>query len=147
MRKSFSLIEVLVFVTILSLFFVAAMSVSTYSLRSMKSSQRKILASHYGEEAMEWLRGEKENNWLVFSARDYGSGIYCANSLDFSTPGECGEEGFDLGNPPVFKREVTIESIYNAGNIEQINVTAAVYWKEGSANDSVILKSVFEIIE
>lgn len=145
MKKGFSLIEVLVFITILSLFFVAAMAVTTYSLRTMKINQYKILASHFAEEGLEWLRGQKEDDWTTFTALDssLGSATYCISTLNFSSPGECGEN-YTLGAPQIFKREVVLENIPDASNPDQVNATVTVFWEGGT---DVEVKTVFKLLE
>ncbi|MEI6532937.1 MAG: prepilin-type N-terminal cleavage/methylation domain-containing protein [Candidatus Roizmanbacteria bacterium] len=62
-KNGFSLIEVLVFITILSMFFVVAASVVTVSLKDMKINENKILATQYAEQLAEWLYAQKESNW------------------------------------------------------------------------------------
>ncbi len=62
-EQSFSLLEVLIFVTILSLFFVAALTVTIASLRSTKVNENKLIAKHYAQELYDWLRTQKELNW------------------------------------------------------------------------------------
>lgn len=145
MKKGFSLVEVLVFVTILSLFFVAAMAVTTYSLRTMKTNQYKILAAHFAEEGIEWLRGQKEDDWTTFSAHDssLGSSAYCISNLDFSSSGECGEN-YTLGTPQIFKREVTLENIPDSSDPDQVNATVMVVWNGGT---EVEIKTVFKLLE
>jgi prepilin-type N-terminal cleavage/methylation domain-containing protein len=145
MKKGFSLVEVLVFVTILSLFFVAAMAVTTYSLRTMKTNQYKILAAHFAEEGLEWLRGQKEDDWTTFSVYDssLGPATYCISNLDFSSPGECGEN-YTLGTPQIFKREVTLENIPDSSDPDQVNATVMVVWNGG---DEVTVKTIFKLLE
>jgi prepilin-type N-terminal cleavage/methylation domain len=60
-KKSFTLIEVLIFVTILSLFFVAAAAVTIVSLRNLKVQEHKILATRYAEELLELAKREKRS--------------------------------------------------------------------------------------
>ncbi|KKP86828.1 MAG: hypothetical protein UR89_C0013G0016 [Candidatus Roizmanbacteria bacterium GW2011_GWA2_35_8] len=149
-KLGFSLIEVLVFVTILSLFFVAAMSVATYSLKNMKINQHKILASHYAEEGLEWIRAEKEENWDQFIGYGTtGSGLtYCINTLNnsiWTTPTTCGAN-FELGVPQIFKREVNL--INQAGNpVTQVDVTLTVTWIESGSTLSIPLKTTLKILE
>ncbi len=145
MKKAFSLVEVLVFVTVLSLFFVAAMAVTTYSLRTMKSNQYKILAAHYAEEGLEWLRGQKEDDWSIFTTRDtaMGTTTYCISSLDFASPGECGTT-YALGTPALFKREVILDNEPDSSNPDQVNITVSVDWVGG---DTITLKTIFKLLE
>lgn len=143
MRKGFSLIEVLVFISILSLFFLAAMTVGTYSLRDMKNNEYKIIASHLGEEAVEWLKNEKETDWENLLSKDNGSGTtYCLVNLDFNNLGEC--QDYNLGTPAIFKRELFLQN--NQSQI--LNVTVTVSWqKVGGGEQNVVLNSSFNKLE
>lgn len=149
MKKGFSLVEVLVFVTILSLFFVAALAVVTFSLRNMKTSQYKILASHYAEEGMEWVKGQKENDWVTFTGHDIleGTATYCINSLNFDTAAGC-ETNYDLGTPAIFKREVLLKNIPDTITPDQVDATVEVYWQDvGTSEAKVSLSTVLKRLE
>src|SRR3989338_7171355 len=148
MKKGFSLIEVLVFVTVLSLVFVAAMAVVTYSLRTMKINEHKILASHYAEEAMEWGKGQKEDNWVEFTALDAvpGASIFCINDLNFNNANECGTS-YDLGTPATFKREVLLENVPDSTTPDQVNATVYVFWLEGGQDFDVSVSTVLKRLE
>ena len=93
--KAFSLIEVLIFVVVFSLFFVTAASIVTTTLRITKENQNKIKASHYVEELREWLRSEKETNW--------GGSIYVGsiNSFTEQVSQSSPTTGFCLIHPPL----------------------------------------------
>lgn len=144
----FSLVEVLVFISVLGLFFTAAMSVTTFNLQSMKVQEHKILATRYAEEGIEWVKDEKETDWSTFITHDTsGTGtIYCLNSLedDWGALGNCGVS-YSLGSPPFFLRNLLIK---NTGSpVDQVDATITVSWKEGSDNKSVQIKSVFKLLE
>lgn len=145
-KKSFSLIEVLVFTAVLGLFFVAAMSVTTYNLKSMKIQEHKILATRFAEEGIEWVKEEKESDWSAFSGYDtVGSGTtYCLNGLDWTTPTTCGDV-YALGSPAFFKRELLITN--SGAPVDQVSVKITVNWKEGTQNFSVPIKAVFKLLE
>src|SRR3989344_1556770 len=61
--QSFSLIEIMIFIVILSIFFIMAASVVTITLRNMKYNENKIRATHYSNQLEEWLRSQKELDW------------------------------------------------------------------------------------
>lgn len=145
--KAFSLIEVLVFVSILSLFFIMAVSVTTYSIRNMKIQEHKILATRYAEEAIEWIKQEKEDDWQVFSTKDTSSGSgtnYCLNTLDWATVSDCGDS-YTLGPPNIFKRVLIITNFGNP--VDKITANLTVSWLENNVVQSIILKSVLNLWE
>ena len=142
LKKSFSLIEVLVFTAVLGLFFVAAMAVATFNLKNMKIQEHKILATRYAEEGMEWVKEEKEADWSTFIT--HGSGNYCLNvSLDWNAA--CTEDDYSLGTPAFFKRELTITS--SGSPVDQEEITVTVNWKEGGNSFTVPIKTVFKLLE
>lgn len=143
-KKSFSLIEVLIFISVLSLFFVAALSVTTFNIKNMKIQEHKILAVKYAEEAIEWLKQEKEDEWFTFIARAGSSQNYCLNGLNWGSTGACGEN-YILGAPSIFKRDL---SIVNSGTpVNQVSAVVTVAWKEGDIDFNVPIKTVFKTIE
>ena len=139
----FSLIEVLVFTAVLGLFFVAAVSVTTFNLKNMKIQEHKIIATRYAEEANEWVKQEKEDNWIEFRTRgSTGGTTYCLNTLlNWTTPTSCTNYG--LGT--IYKRELFIK---NYGSpVDYIEVTITVYWQDMGTILSVPVRSVFTLLE
>ncbi|OGK12018.1 hypothetical protein A2954_00220 [Candidatus Roizmanbacteria bacterium RIFCSPLOWO2_01_FULL_37_12] len=153
-NASFSLIELLVFVSILSIFFIMAASVVTVSLRNMKFNEHKIKATHYANQLEEWLRTQKEIDWVSFtqSASQQGDVFnnfqttFCFNSSpidNWQNLDSC--TAYDLDS--LFKREVvfTSESVLNF--IGQVNVAIIVSWDELGQVKSVVNNTVFTILE
>jgi len=140
MRKAFTLAEVLVFVTILSLFFISAVTITTFNLRNLKVQEHKILATRYAEEGSEWVKQEKEDDWQVFITRTGTS--YCLNSLSW-TSGLCST--FSLGTPAIFKRDL---QIVNSGSpVNRVTTNLTVGWLENGIEQKVVLKSVLNLWE
>ena len=143
-KKSFTLIEVLIFVTILSLFFVTAITITVVSLRNLKIQEHKILATRYAEELLEWLRGEKEADWNQFTTH---SGPYCFNSSpipmsNWPTSGNCPPASF-LNN--LYKREVILTP--QGSPPYQVNVSITVLWQELGQTYQVPINTVFTVWE
>lgn len=144
-RSGFTLIEILVFTAIVSIFYVVAAAVSAFSLGVMKTNENKIYATHYADEAIEWMRGQKESDWTSFAARSSHS--YCFNSATISSwpsTGACATSGataYSLGGR--FNRTVTLQN--SASNIE---VASTVTWIGiSSQSQSVTVRTVFAQIE
>lgn len=149
-KAGFSLVEVLVFVTVLSLFFVIALTVTTFNLRNLKIQEHKILATRYAEEGMEWVKQEKEDDWQSFSLHDDGTGTtYCINSLNWNTSNasvdyDCNDYG--LGNPvSIFSRSLVITN--SSTPVDSAATKVTVSWKENNVVQSVVLKSVLNLWE
>ena len=143
MKKSFSLIEVLIFVTILSIFLVAAASIVTVSMRRNTTKINMLKAVHYNEQLLEWIGGEKEAEWKQFITHGNSVGMqYCfsSDSLDWSGSGECG--GY-LGG--IYRRYATVK---NSGDpVSRVEVSAHTEWEEGENTYSKELTTVFTLWE
>ncbi|PIP15142.1 hypothetical protein COW98_01170 [Candidatus Roizmanbacteria bacterium CG22_combo_CG10-13_8_21_14_all_35_9] len=147
-KKAFSLIEVLVFVTILTLFFIAAISVVTYLVSTLKTNEYKVIASHYAEEGLEWIRSQKEEDWMEFVAKDTSAGngtTYCLKTLNWATASSCNLSDL-FGTPSIFKREAVIAKIPGTP-ITQVDVQVAVSWQERGRSMSIPLKTVLKLWE
>ena len=146
-RIGFSLIEVLVFITIISLFFITAVTITVFSLKNSKIQQYRILATRFAEEGMEWVKQEKEDDWQVFTLHDDSAGpgvSFCLNSLDWNTKTNCNGI-YSLGPPNIFKRILVITNSGNPANSIKVNVT--VSWLENSFEQKITLKSVLNLWE
>ena len=141
LKKSFTLIEVLIFVTLISLIFIALSYLITYSLHTTKINEHKILATHYAEELREWLRGEKEADWLSFVNDRMGT--WCFNNKTLSWGNNFGQcSSYNLDN--IFKRQVTLEK--NA-DTTQVEVRIIVEWQELNNIYKVPINTIFSIWE
>lgn len=138
-RQAFGLMEVVVFVGIISVFFVVAASLATRTLQLTKLQEHKIIATRHAQEVVEWLKGEKEISANGFLERATATGkTYCINttlSHAFTSDWRAGQTSPGLctaydgvrkaeplpGEPPltetaeeikarIYKREVTLTS-------------------------------------
>ncbi len=170
LKKSFSLIEVLIFVTILTLFFIVAAAVIVTSLRNMKINEHKILATRYAEELMEWLRSDKETDWggttctgscpdpvapVNFTERATKCGTnactFCFNTTPISewptSSGTCAAGNFLNDNNNLFKREVVLTSQTTGSYVDKVEAAITVSWSELGNSYHVNSNSVFTIWE
>lgn len=144
-----TLLETVIFVTILSIIILAIVFSTVQSLKRTQFNQRKVFATRYAEELEEWMRGEKEANWTTFSARSPGT--YCINE-DMTTcisAGTCWDEnsactsndyslGAGIGLSNGYKRMVMLTT---SGSRVDVNIT--VDWVDGPNTFDVGLASTF----
>ncbi len=145
MKQAFTLIEVLIFVTILSLFLITAAAIMTLSLRNTKINEHRIIATHSAEEVLEWLRGEREVDWNSFITKSSASpGLtYCFNSSPPAWPGSTGAcTNYSLRG--MYKRQVTLTS--DSSQIS-IGVSISVSWVEVGTMYSTPINTTFSIWE
>ena len=142
-RGAFTLIEILIFTAIISVFFVVAAAVSAFSLSVMRTNENRVYATHYAEEANEWLSNEKDTtDWITFSAR---AGAYCMNLLNWDTNSSCPESGagaYTLGSEysRQFNRNIVLTELGAGG----ISASITVSWKDIGGNTlSVPIKTIY----
>jgi len=138
----FSLIEVLIFVTILNLFFIIALTVTVFTLRNLQANEHKIIAVHYQDQLQEWLTYEKEKDWDSFYQRN---NTYCFNSetMSWSSVGACGFTCPGINClAGVFNRQAVLIS-----SNDTVNVEMKIQWKEIDKDLLVTTNSVFSIWE
>ncbi len=144
-KSGFSLIEVLIFITVMSLFFVSAAAVVSVVVKNMKVNEHKILGTRFAQEAVEWLRSEKEVDWNSFSERAPSNGApaeYCLNSLAWNSM-PC-----DYSLKTLYQRTVTLKSIESVGGYKyQVDVSVMVKWNEPGRAYSVPINTTFSIWE
>ena len=155
---SFSLIEVIIFVSILGLFFIFAATVATSSLRDMQINEHKIIATHYAEQMLEWLKAKKMIDWdhISMSMSSNGGSTYCFNQTlftdiaTFPTPTEGWQNTCASTLSPFFKREVTLtRDTTGCGGtyVCKVKVVIKVKWQEHGNNYEVPINTVFSIWE
>lgn len=119
--KGQSLFEVLLALFIITLIIVAVVILSTISISNSIFSKNKTLASKYTQEAVEWLRSEKESDIDLFFANS--AGTYCLDQLSFSNTGTCGQ--LEIIPSTVFTREMLFDK-----NASLVNVVVTTSWTD-----------------
>lgn len=137
-KTGFTLLEVLVVVGILSIFLLSAVTISIVSIRNLKNSETKILATRYGEGLIEWLRGEKDVNWNTFITK---VGVWCFKDEPITQWPQSGGCGQNQKIKNLFEREVIVD--YN-GALDQIIVKVSVSWDEGNQTVNIPITTILE---
>jgi type II secretory pathway pseudopilin PulG len=165
LKKAFSFIEVLVFIAVFSVFFVVAATIVTASLRNLKYNEHKVIATHYAEQLMEWLKSSKEVDSNAF----FGKGgyddtnpsnvignFYCFNTKTIQWPSQpirsnlpthCGYPAADPNNlPSTYSRSVEIIHD-NQKTPFEATVKVRVYWQDNGADNKVELSTILASYE
>lgn len=137
LMKGQSLFEVVVAIGVAALVLVAAVSLSTTSLRNTDFSKNNALATKYAQEGSEYIRQQRDTDWTSFVSNWTGGAKNLGNNFTTST------SAIDS----VFSRQVskTVCSFYNgtttsasacsSSNIVDVYVT--VTWTDGSGSHDV----------
>lgn len=118
-----SLFEVVLALAIIALIAVALVSLTTLSIRNTSFSKTETQANRFAQEAIEWLRGQRDTYANFFDL----SGNYCLNSLSFASASwPC--SGNISGT--VFKRELFVSNV--TGELEKtvLKTEVAVSWSD-----------------
>ena len=122
-----SLFEVVLALALSTLIIVALVSLVSNSIRNASYSRNKTYATRYTQEATEWLRGERDGDWDVFSTNflfcPTPPHVQCLDTLAWGNCGICGDTEF-VDN--IFKREVSFSDI----ETNSVTVEVATYWTD-----------------
>lgn len=139
MKKSFSLIEVLIFIAILSVFMVTSASVITVSMHQNSLQINKLKATHYNNQLLEWIRSEKEIDWNSLEAKASPSSVYCFCDEALAWTTAIGDKNNCCPTPlsGLFRRYLTLTASTYAptgfSSTSQIAVTIYTEW-QGAGN-------------
>jgi len=129
-----SLFELLGAIAVIGIILIAIVGLSTKSISNSTSSRNSTQASRLSQEALEWLRIERDTDWNTFVAHGSANGAtICLDALDWGNLGTCGTNEF-ISNTQ-FKRQVVLT--YNPSvdpNSLEADITTT--WASG-ANISV----------
>lgn len=125
-NKGQSLFEVVLALALSTLIIVALVSLVANSIKNSTYSRNKTYATHYTQEASEWLRGQRDGDWDVFSANILclvPPHVQCLDTLVLGNCGICDDTEF-IGN--IFKREVIFSDI----EADSVTVEVKTYWTD-----------------
>lgn len=136
-----SLLEVVVTIGVIVLVLVGLLSAISFGLSNAQFSRNKAQAIKYAQEAVEWLRVEREASWNVFYNTRAGSGAgltYCfTNTVSWPTPGACSSSGVISDQYRLFYREATLIQ----SGIGRVLVNIRIYWQQGARTTDVTVNT------
>lgn len=122
-------LEILMAIAVVGVILIAVVGLVTQTVSNTSFSENKSLGNHYTQEAVEWIRGQRDGDWSVFYARAGVSGTtFCFNDLHWVNGGVCALNEMIIDTP--FYREVTLTSL-GANAVEVLVVTR---WSDGSGD-------------
>ena len=141
MQKGQSLFEVLAALAVVTVVVVAIVALGTTSIRNASFAKNTELSTRYSQEAIEWLRGERDAGWDAFSSRASTSSIWCIKTESSSWPasgGPCAGPSDRIAGT-IFTREVAF-TIIDPANID---ASVEVYWTDGQGLHEVRTVTAF----
>lgn len=125
-EKGQSLFEVVVAIAMSALIITAIVAIASYSIQGSSYSRDKNLASGFVEEAMEWLRQERDQNPNVFAANSIPGNVFCLDNLDWSTGTLCNGKLISDTN---FERELFFSACSGCPS-DVVEVKITVSWND-----------------
>jgi Tfp pilus assembly protein PilV len=124
-NKGQSIFEVILALGLISLIIVAIVAMAGISIKNSSFSRNTTLATRYSEEALEWLRGQRDDNWDVFYSKALNL-KWCLPTLTWldAEIGACGEEDQITGTS--LSREVNFS--FNPLEPSSVETTVKMYW-------------------
>lgn len=126
-----SLFEVVFAVGMSALIITTIVTLASNAISNSTFSKNKALAGRFTQEAVEWLRGERDTDWDNFYL-NAATSPWCLPSLNWNTPGAC-DESESIPENDNFKRELSFNSVdpTNCDSITCVEAKVKVYWQDG----------------
>lgn len=145
-KRGFTLIEVILAVTVITTALVACISLISFSVSGIRLGKSKLLAVNLAQEGIEIVRNIRDSNWLGPNYKrapsdwrdDLEENSYevqyddtslfrtYSGSGNYLNIDSAGFYQYDTGNSTSFKRKITINHIDN----NQIKVVSEITWQE-----------------
>jgi len=132
-----SLFEVVIAIGVVGIIIVGIVALASTSIRNSAFSRNNSLATRYSQEAIEWLRGRRDTDWVTFHNNAVSSAIYCFDSLAWSNLGACSQSETITGT--ILRRQVAFTNIQPA----QITAEILVIWQDSQGTHQVSTSTVF----
>jgi len=135
--KGQSMFEVVVAIFIMALIIVGVIILSTNSISNSSFSKNKTLAGRYAQEAIEWLRSQRDADMTIFTGR-VSAVPYCLTDISLANPwsniGTC--TSTEVIPETSFRREASLStSQISLKNV--IEATVVVYWSDSKGSHEV----------
>ena len=130
-----SLMEVVLAIGVISLILVAIVSLTTGSVRNSTFSRDNAAAIHYSEEAMEWLRGQRDAGWQQFYANVAFSTNWCLADLNWAISTSC-------GTTPITNTPFVRDLLFSNRNLNTTNARVTVSWSDANGAHSVVSETI-----
>jgi len=133
--KGQSLLEVLIALAVATIVVLALVKAVTVAIRNASFARSQVSATKYAQEAMEWLRAERDKKWSDFS--DRAGATYCLNQLSWPAPSGCLPSSFITDTS--FQRELVLTDL----GLDKIEAKVEVSWEDAKGIHKSQLFSYF----
>ena len=134
MKRGQSLFEVVVAVAAIGLVLTAVVGIAVVSIRNSNFSKNRSRATRLGQDAVEWMRGERNEDEEVFSGKV--GNTYCMIVPGWNNPGAC--TSTDAPIEGIFTRQVAL-----SGSADEVVVDVSVSWTDAQGMHSSKISTIF----
>lgn len=120
--------ELVIALGVAALVVTGIVQIVTISLRNASFAKNQALATRYNQEALEWLRAERDKDWIAFSSR--AGSTWCLTSLSWSLAAKCGQANKIPST--IFIREATVTQ----SAVDSVDALVRVVWTDASGEHS-----------
>lgn len=121
-----SLFEVVLALAVVTLITVGIIILTTDSIKNSSFSKNKTLASRFAQEAIEWIRKERDKNFSTFLGHA-AIPTYCFDTLTWSNIGPCSSSEKISGT--ILTREVDFTT-YTVSGKNIVEALVVVSWSD-----------------
>lgn len=120
-----SLFEVVVALAVITIILVSLVTLATLSIRNATFSQNKTAATRIAQQSVEWLRGERDNDWQAFVTHA-ATPVWCMPTLSWTIQGNCGVGAGNYVAGTVMLREISFVVV----DPNTVQTTVRVFWTD-----------------
>jgi Tfp pilus assembly protein PilV len=135
-----SLFEVVLALGVITTIIVGVVSLTANSIRNSVYSRNKTLANRYAGEATEWLRSERDADFVGFQAHTTASVKYCLKNLNWNKVGDCSNDD-KIAETSLFRDVAFTNNLVDQKTIIEADVR--VYWHDAQGDHEVISATNF----
>jgi len=133
--KGQSIFEVVIAIGVIGIIISGVVALATTSIRNSTFTRNKSLAARYAQEAVEWMRGERDAGWVTFHTYA-GTATYCLDTLAWGNTGACSSTETISGT--ILSREITFSGVLPT----QVNAAVRVSWTDSQGVHQVTTSTV-----
>ena len=138
MKKGQSLFEVVIAVGVIGIIIAGVVSLAASSIRNSTFTRNNSLATRYAQEAIEWMRGERDADWVIFrSYAEVAGNMYCLDTLSWADARSCNSGEYISGT--ILTRKVIFSSITPTA----VSADVSVLWTDSQGTHQVATSTIF----
>lgn len=139
LKRGQSMFELLIAVFVIAITLTAVVSLVTNSISNTTFSRDRTLASKYTQEAVEWLREQRDADWGAFRNRaSAGGSTYCLHNLNWNS-GSCSDTQYIVDTN--LRRQITL--LLSSSDPNTVEARVVTSWVDQSGTHESRITTYF----